>query len=103
MGGPMCRNIVKRSNHQVNVFDLSAAALKTCTDLGATAAKSVADVTKGADVVMTSLPMPKDVAAGTLGANGALPNIGNGQDDIDPTPHRPPMAEKIGAALAATA
>ena len=34
MGGPMCRNIVKRSNHQVTVFDLNAAALKTCTDLG---------------------------------------------------------------------
>ncbi len=58
MGGPMCRNIVKRSNHQVTVFDLNSAAVKTCTDLGATAAGSIADVTKGADVVMTSLPMP---------------------------------------------
>ena len=26
MGGPMCRNIIKRSNHQVTVFDLNAAA-----------------------------------------------------------------------------
>ena len=36
MGGPMCRNIIKRSNHQVTVFDLNPAALKTCTDLGGT-------------------------------------------------------------------
>ena len=35
MGGPMCRNIIKRSNHSVTVFDLNAAAVKTCTDLGA--------------------------------------------------------------------
>ena len=46
MGGPMCRNIVKRSNHQVTVFDLNAAAVKTCTDLGATAARSVAEATR---------------------------------------------------------
>ena len=46
--------------------------VKTCTDLGATAAKSIAEVTKGADVVMTSLPMPKDVEAVTLGDNGIL-------------------------------
>ena len=72
MGGPMCRNIIKRSNHQVTVFDLNAAAVKTCTDLGGTAAKSIAEVTKGADLVMTSLPMPKDVEAVTLGDGGIL-------------------------------
>ncbi len=101
MGGPMCRNIVKRSNHQVTVFDLNAAALKTCTDLGATAAKSVADVTKGADVVMTSLPMPKDVEAVTLGDNGILANIGKGQTYIDLSTNAPSMVKKIGAAMAA--
>ena len=101
MGGPMCRNIVKRSNHQVTVFDLNAAALKTCTDLGATAAKSIAEVTKGADVVMTSLPMPKDVEAVTLGDNGILANIGKGQTYIDLSTNAPSMVKKIGAAMAA--
>ena len=101
MGGPMCRNIVKRSNHQVTVFDLNAAALKTCTDLGATAAKSVAEVTKGADVVMTSLPMPKDVEAVTLGDNGILANIGKGQTYIDLSTNAPSMVKKIGDAMAA--
>src|SRR5882757_7412616 len=101
MGGPMCRNIVKRSNHQVTVFDLNAAALKTCTDLGATAAKSVADVTKGADVVMTSLPMPRDVEAVTLGDGGILANIAKGQTYIDLSTNAPSMVKKIGAAMAA--
>jgi 3-hydroxyisobutyrate dehydrogenase-like beta-hydroxyacid dehydrogenase len=101
MGGPMCRNIVKRSNHQVTVFDLNAAAVKTCTDLGATAAKSVAEVTKGADVVMTSLPMPRDVEAVTLGDNGILANIGKGQTYIDLSTNAPSMVKRIGEAMAA--
>ena len=101
MGGPMCRNIVKRSNHQVSVFDLNPAAVKACTDLGATAAKSLADVTKGADLVMTSLPMPKDVEAVTLGDDGILANIAKGQTYIDLSTNAPSMVKKIGAAMAA--
>jgi 3-hydroxyisobutyrate dehydrogenase len=101
MGGPMCRNIVKKSNHQVTVFDLNPAAVKTCTDLGATAAKSVTDVTRGADVVMTSLPMPKDVEAVTLGDNGILATITKGQTYIDLSTNAPSMVKKIGAAMAA--
>src|SRR3978361_527974 len=64
MGGPMCRNIIRNTNHEVIVFDLNAEALKTCTDLGASAGSSVADVAARADVVITSLPMPKHVEEG---------------------------------------
>ena len=101
MGGPMCRNIVKRSNHQVTVFDLNASAVKACTDLGATAGKSIADATAGADVVMTSLPMPRDVEAVTLGDNGILASIKPGQTYIDLSTNAPSMVKKIGAAMAA--
>ena len=101
MGGPMCRNIIKRSNHQVTVFDLNAAALKACTDLGSSAAKSVAEATKGADIVLTSLPMPKDVEAVALGDNGVLANIGRGQTYIDLSTNAPSMVKKIGDAFAA--
>jgi len=100
MGGPMCRNIIKRSNHQVTVFDLNAASVKTCTDLGATAAKSVAEVASTADVVMTSLPMPRDVEAVTLGADGILANIGKGKTYIDLSTNAPSMVKRIGAAMA---
>ena len=44
MGGPMCRNIIRNTNHEVVVFDLNPDAVKACTDLGASAATSVADV-----------------------------------------------------------
>src|SRR3954469_21423198 len=101
MGGPMCRNIIKRSNHQVTVFDLNPAAVKTCTDLGGTAAKSIAEVTRDADVVMTSLPMPRDVEAVTLGESGILANIAKGQTYIDLSTNAPSMVKKIGAAMEA--
>jgi len=101
MGGPMCRNLIKKSNHAVTVFDLNPAAVKTCTDLGATAGKSIADVTREADVVMTSLPMPRDVEAVTLGDNGILANIGKGKTYIDLSTNAPSMVKKIGAAMAA--
>ena len=101
MGGPMCRNIIKRSNHQVTVFDLNPAALKACTDIGGTAAKSVAEATKGADLVLTSLPMPKHVEAVALGDNGILANISKGQTFIDLSTNAPSMVKKIGEAFAA--
>jgi len=100
MGGPMCRNIIKRSNHQVTVFDLNPAALETCTDLGGTGAKSVAEATKGADIVMTSLPMPRDVEKVAMGDGGILANISKGQTFIDLSTNAPSMVKKIGAAFA---
>ena len=50
---------------------------------------------------MTSLPMPKDVEAVTLGDGGILANIGKGQTYIDLSTNAPSMVKKIGAAMAA--
>ena len=70
MGGPMCRNIIRNTNHDVVVFDLNPAAIKACTDLGAAAGTSVAEVAAACDVVFTSLPMPRNVEEVALGAGG---------------------------------
>jgi 3-hydroxyisobutyrate dehydrogenase-like beta-hydroxyacid dehydrogenase len=71
MGGPMCRNIIRNTNHDVVVFDLNPAAIKACTDIGATAGLSVAQVANDCDVVFTSLPMPRNVeeVAAVIAAN----------------------------------
>ena len=61
MGGPMCRNIIRNTNHDVVVFDLNQAAIEACTALGATAGTSVAQVAADCEVVFTSLPMPRNV------------------------------------------
>jgi 3-hydroxyisobutyrate dehydrogenase-like beta-hydroxyacid dehydrogenase len=55
MGGPMSRRLVE-AGHQVTVFDVRKEAMDKLTKLGATAAKSPADVASRVETVMTSLP-----------------------------------------------
>ncbi len=100
MGGPMCRNIIKNTNHEVVVFDLDPAAIKTCTDLGATPGASVAEVAKSCDVVITSLPMPRHVEQVALGEDGIGANARPGTVYIDLSTNSPTMARRVHAGLA---
>ncbi len=99
MGGPMCRNIIK-GGHDVTVLDLNPVAVKTCTDLGAKAATSPKELASLVDVVMTSLPMPKDVEAVALGPNGIIEGIRQGTIYIDLSTNSPTMIRKIAGVLA---
>jgi len=81
MGGPMCRNIIRNTNHEVVVFDLSASALQECVDLGAAAAGSVADLAKACDV--------------TLGAGGVAANAKPGTVFIDLSTNSPATAKRV--------
>ena len=101
MGGPMCRNIIKKSNHEVVVFDLGKEAVKRCTDLGATAAASVAELAAGAEVIMTSLPMPKDVEAVALGPGGIGENAKPGTVYFDLSTNAPTVVRRIAEELRA--
>jgi 3-hydroxyisobutyrate dehydrogenase-like beta-hydroxyacid dehydrogenase len=101
MGGPMCGNIIKNTNHEVIVFDLNPDAVKVCTDLGASAGSSVADIAARCDVVLTSLPMPTHVEAVALGAGGIAENARPGTVYIDLSTNSPTMARRVHAALAA--
>jgi 3-hydroxyisobutyrate dehydrogenase-like beta-hydroxyacid dehydrogenase len=55
MGGPMSRRLVE-AGHQLTVFDTRPEAVAKLTKIGATAAKSPADVADRVETVMTSLP-----------------------------------------------
>src|SRR3978361_171023 len=83
MGGPMCRNIIRNTNHEVVVFDISPDAVKACTDIGASSGSSVADVAACCDVVITSLPIPRIVEEVTLGAGGISENARPNTEFID--------------------
>ncbi|MGD9982641.1 MAG: NAD(P)-dependent oxidoreductase [Porticoccaceae bacterium] len=100
MGGPMCRNILRNSDHEVMVFDLSDAAVARCTELGATAGASPRAVAADADVVMTSLPHPRDVEQVVLGANGIAESIKPGAVYCDLSTNSPLMVRRLSAALA---
>ena len=101
MGGPMCRNIIRNTNHEVVVFDLSPDAVKACTDLGASSAASVADVSARCDVVITSLPVPRIVEEVALGAGGIADNAKPGTVFIDLSTNSPATAKRVAAGMAA--
>lgn len=100
MGGPMCRNIVKNTNHEVAIFDLNADALARCVEVGGTAAGSVAEAVADADVVMTSLPRPADVEAVALGPGGIGEHARPGTVHFDLSTNSPIVARRIAEALA---
>ena len=101
MGGPMCRNIIRNTNHDVVVFDLNPAAIKACTDLGATAGTSVAQVASTCDVVLTSLPMPRNVEEVTLGADGIAASAKPGTVYIDLSTNAPATARRVNDGMRA--
>lgn len=74
MGGPMALNLVK-AGHELAVFDLVPAAIKTLVDAGASAAASAQAAVKDADVVISMLPASKHVEGLYLGDEGLLTHI----------------------------
>jgi 3-hydroxyisobutyrate dehydrogenase-like beta-hydroxyacid dehydrogenase len=103
MGGPMCRNIIRNTNHDVVVFDLNPAAISACTDLGASAGTSVAQVASTCDVVFTSLPMPRNVEEVALGAGGIADSAKPGMVYIDLSTNSPATARRVNEGMRAKA
>ncbi len=101
MGGPMCRNIIRNTNHQVAVFDLNPDAVAACTALGASAGASTAAVAAEADVVFTSLPMPKHVEAVALGPDGIAAHARPGTVYIDLSTNSAATARRVSEGMAA--
>jgi 3-hydroxyisobutyrate dehydrogenase-like beta-hydroxyacid dehydrogenase len=98
MGGPMCRNIIRNTNHDVTVCDLNPAAIAACTELGATAGTSVAQVATDCDIVFTSLPMPRNVEEVAAGiAASAKP----GTVYIDLSTNSPATARRVNEQMRA--
>ena len=100
MGGPMCRNIIKNSGHEVLVCDRDKAAVERCVAVGGTGVGSIAEAAAESDVVFTSLPMPKDVEAVALGEGGIAASARQGTVHIDLSTNSPTMVRSIAARLA---
>ncbi|HCO60132.1 MAG TPA: hypothetical protein DIT58_08070, partial [Porticoccaceae bacterium] len=99
MGGPMCRNILKNSGHEVSVFDLNEEAIGRCAEFGATAGDSPGAVVADADLVFTSLPHPRDVEQVVLGSNGIADNIRSGATYCDLSTNSPLTVRKLATEL----
>ncbi|MBC7636519.1 MAG: NAD(P)-dependent oxidoreductase [Acetobacteraceae bacterium] len=101
MGGPMCRNIIKNTNHDVSVFDLDPDRVAVCVALGASAAASVAALAASCDVIITSLATPDIVERVALGADGIAANARSGATYIDLSTNSPATAKRLLAGMAA--
>jgi len=81
MGEPICRNLARKSGRKVLAYDLAAEPLARIVADGAVAAKSIADLVAGSDVVFLCLPSAKHVLSAFEG--GILPAVRRGQTIID--------------------
>lgn len=100
MGGPMSRNLVSKSNHEVTVFDLNAKAIDACVAVGARRGAGVAEVAKNSEVVMLSLPTPKHVEQVVLGPGGIAASAKPGTVLIDFSTNSPGLMKTVAAKLA---
>lgn len=101
MGGPMARNLLK-AGHNVNVFDLSAAAVEALVGAGGSRATSANEAARDAEAIVTMLPAGQHVRSiylneGLLASapKGAL-LIDSSTIDIDSARAVHAAAEKAG-------
>jgi 3-hydroxyisobutyrate dehydrogenase-like beta-hydroxyacid dehydrogenase len=98
MGVPMAQNLQRSGQHQLKVFDIDPARCETLCALGARTATDVADAVRDADVVMTSLPGPKQIEEVALGDDGFVAQMKSGAGWIDLSTNNLAVAEKIRVA-----
>ncbi len=96
MGGPMARHL-KQAGHDLTVYNRSRAkAEKWVETYGGTIATSPADAAKEVDVVISCVGTDDDLAAVTLGRDGAFSTMAKGSLYIDHTTVSARIARQLG-------
>lgn len=95
MGNPMAQNLQRSGRHQLSVFDLDPRRCDELERLGARRAASIGEAIEAAEVVMTSLPGPRQIEAVGLGDDGLLARMQPGSVWIDLSTNDLPVAAKI--------
>jgi len=98
MGGPMALNII-RAGHEVTVHDVRREAATPHLEVGAKWADSAKEVAVHSDVIMTSLPGPRDVDAVALGDSGIIRGARAGSTYVDLSTNSPTVIRRICATL----
>ena len=94
MGGGMAGNIQK-AGYPMVVFDIREEMVKPFLDGGARLASSPAEVARLSDVILTSLPGPREVEQVATGAEGVLEGINPGGIYVDLSTSRPTLIREI--------
>lgn len=95
MGTPMAQNLLQCGEHQVTVLDIKPAKTQTLKALGAIEATSIEGAVSNVDVVMTSLPGPKQIEQVAFDENGLVSTIRKGAIWIDLSTNNLETASRI--------
>ncbi len=98
MGGPMALNII-RAGHDVTVHDVRREAGAAHLEAGAKWADSAREIAASCDVILTSLPGPRDVEAVALGETGIIHGARPGSTYVDLSTNSPTVIRHIHALL----
>jgi 3-hydroxyisobutyrate dehydrogenase len=101
MGGPMALNLIK-AGHTLIVNDVRREAAAPHLERGATWASSPRAVAQGSELILTSLPGPKEVEAVALGPEGIIHGAVTGTVYADLSTGSPTVMRAIHAAFKAT-
>lgn len=98
MGGGLARNLIRKGK-EVIVYDINPQAIQKTIEVGSTgrAAKNFKELAK-ADLIFTSLPLPRDVESVMLGGEGLLNMMKAGATYIDVSTIDPKTALKLSKA-----
>ncbi|MGH7841542.1 MAG: NAD(P)-dependent oxidoreductase [Candidatus Binataceae bacterium] len=100
MGGPMALNLIK-AGHTLVVHDIRRAAAEPHLAGGARWADTPADAAKDAELVLTSLPGPKEVEAVAIGGeNGIIHGMSKGAVYADLSTNSPTLIRRLHASFA---
>lgn len=99
MGGPMCRNLARKSGAAVLAFDARPEPLAALRQEGIEAAASAAEVGNRAQTIFLCLPGEPQVRAVCLGGNGVdglIARVGRGQTIVDMSTCPVSLAQELG-------
>jgi len=100
MGLPMSSNL-QRKGFDVIVYDIDGARMDRVAELGARKAASIAEASRGADVVVTVLPATHHVEAVVFGEDGVLAHIDPGAVLMDMSTIDAKGTDRVAAACQA--
>jgi 3-hydroxyisobutyrate dehydrogenase len=90
---------LQKAGHELLVFDVRREAGKEALSHGARWAETPADAARQSEIVMTSLPGPKEVEQVALGTNGIVAGAAAGSIYIDVSTSSPTLIRRIHTVL----
>ena len=94
IGNPMARHIIE-AGHQVTVHDLNRQSTINLEEMGATLAPTPQAAAEGKEIILTSLPGPREVEAAVLGDQSILHGASEGAIYVDLSTSSPSLARRI--------